>query len=73
MCLHVSSSKITNLFGFLGDSVRRMNTLVCVCVCVCLCVVQLKKHSRMYHDEFHTALQRIYEAGFGLMFSDITC
>jgi len=40
---------------------------------LCVGVTQLNKHIRMYNEEFHTAVQRIYEAVLGLMFSDITC
>jgi len=35
-------------------------------------VTQLIKHSRMYNEEIHTAVQHIYEAVLELMFSDIT-
>jgi len=32
----------------------------------------MTKHSRMYNEEFHTAVQRIYEAVLGWMFNDTT-
>jgi len=32
----------------------------------------MTKHSRMYNKEFHTAVQSIFVAVLGLMFSDIT-
>jgi hypothetical protein len=38
----------------------------------CMNVTQMTKHSRMYNEEFHTAVQRTYEAVLRLMFSDIT-
>jgi len=44
-----------------------MNTVVYMCVCV----AELKKHLHVYNEEFHTALQRTYEAILRLMFDDI--
>jgi hypothetical protein len=38
----------------------------------CMIVTQMTIHSRMYNEEFHTAVQRTYEVSLLLMFSDIT-
>jgi hypothetical protein len=38
----------------------------------CMSVIQMTEHSRTNNEEFHTAVQRVYEAVLGWMFNDFT-